>query len=342
VKPVTPAAARHEPTGELVDDGDLAVLHHVVAVALVERVRAEGLLHVMERLDLARVVEVGDPQPLLDLLHPVVGEADAAGLLVQRVVLIRNEPRDDPVDPEVLVGVLLGGSGDDERCPRLVDKDAVHLVDDREVQLALDVVAEPELHVVAEVVEPELVVLTVGDVAAVGGLALGIVEVVDDAAHGQAEEVVDPAHPLGVAAGEVVVHGHDVDAASAERIEVARQRGGEGLALAGAHLGDAPLVEEHPADELDVEVALADGPARRLAGQGEGLVQHVVQGTAVRHLLLQSGRLARERIIGELPHPGLEGVDAGDAGPGALELALVLRPEDLLQRPLDHDVPVPM
>ena len=88
-----------------------------------------------------------------------------AGLLVERVVLVRHQPGDDLVDPVVLVGGVLGGAGDDERRARLVDEDGVHLVDDGEVQLALDVVLQPELHVVAQVVEAELVVLPVGDVA---------------------------------------------------------------------------------------------------------------------------------------------------------------------------------
>ena len=62
---------------------------------------------------------------------------------------------------------VLGRSRDDERRARLVDQDGVDLVDDRVVQLALHVVLEPQLHVVAQVVEAELVVRAVGDVGAV-------------------------------------------------------------------------------------------------------------------------------------------------------------------------------
>ena len=38
VQPVAPAAARHQPAGELIDDDDLAVFHHIVHIALVERI----------------------------------------------------------------------------------------------------------------------------------------------------------------------------------------------------------------------------------------------------------------------------------------------------------------
>jgi hypothetical protein len=47
--------------GELVDDLDLAVLDHVVDVALVERLGLERLDQVVDELDVARVVEVLDP-----------------------------------------------------------------------------------------------------------------------------------------------------------------------------------------------------------------------------------------------------------------------------------------
>ena len=77
---------------------------------------------------------------------------------------------------------------------------------------ALDLLRVRELHVVAQVVEAELVVRDVGDVGAVGGAARGVVEVVQDHAHLEAEEAVHLAHPLGVAAREVVVDGDDVHA----------------------------------------------------------------------------------------------------------------------------------
>ena len=62
-------------------------------------------------------------------------------------------------------------AADDERRARLVDEDRVDLVDDGVVERALRVVERRELHVVAQVVEAELVVLAVGDVGAVGAPA---------------------------------------------------------------------------------------------------------------------------------------------------------------------------
>ena len=134
VQAVAPAPAGHQPAGELVDDQDLAVLHHVVDVALVEGVGAQRLVHVVERVDLARVVEVRDAEHLLDLGDAVLGEDGVPRLLVDGEVGLLLEARDDAVDDVVLLGRLLGRARDDQRRPRLVDQDRVDLVDDRVVE----------------------------------------------------------------------------------------------------------------------------------------------------------------------------------------------------------------
>ena len=139
------------------------------------------------------------------------------------------------------------------------------------------VAAGGELHVVAQVVEAELVVRAVGDVAGVGLLPLGRVHVALDGADGQAQARVDRAHPFHVAAGEVVVDRDDVDALAVERVEIGGQRGDERLAFAGDHLGDVAAVQDHAADDLHVVVPHAEEPAARLAAGGEGFDQEVVE-----------------------------------------------------------------
>ena len=62
VQALRPAAALHDPAGELVDDLHLAVLDDVVDVALVERLRLQRLDQVVDELDVPRVVEVVDPR----------------------------------------------------------------------------------------------------------------------------------------------------------------------------------------------------------------------------------------------------------------------------------------
>src|SRR6185369_9591892 len=80
------------------------------------------------------------------------------------------------VDDIVFIGGFLGRPGDDQGRPGLVDQNRIHFVDDGVVEAALDVVFQGEFHIVAQVVEAELVVGAVGDV---GGIVLAALLVLD-------------------------------------------------------------------------------------------------------------------------------------------------------------------
>ena len=310
VEAVAPAAPLHDPAGELVDDLHLAVLDHVVDVALVERLRLERLDQVVDELDVARVVEVLDPERALDLVDRGLRRRDGLVLLVVEVVgagelglvlallaLARRgrggQVLDDAREVVVGRGGGLGLAGDDQRRARLVDQDRVDLVHDREVVAALDEAVLRDGHVVAQVVEAELGVRAVGDVGVVGRLALGERHHVLDRADGHPEPLEDGPVPLGVALGEVVVDGDEVDAGAGERVQVERERGDEGLALTGLHLGDVALVEDDPAHHLDVEHALLRLAPARLAHGGVGLEEQLVERLAVLEPLAQRRRRAR-------------------------------------------------
>ena len=66
-------------------------------------------------------------------------------------------------------------------------------------------------------------------------------------------------------------------AVAGQGVEIHGQGGDKGLAFAGFHLGDVAPVQDNAADQLDVEVALAEGTLGALADHREGLWQQVVQ-----------------------------------------------------------------
>ncbi len=355
VQAVAPAAPGHQAARELVHDHDGAVLHHVLHVEVEQRVRAQRLVDVVEELHVLRVVQpvgagletVGEH--LLGLRHPALGQVDRLVLLVDDVVAgllelfaifrldvaARHPPLcqfgDDVIDLVIEVRGLLGRAGDDERRPRFVDQDGVDLVHDRELVPALHVVREVELHVVAQVVEAELVVRAVGDVGGVGDLPLGVVEIVLDDADAHAEEPVDAAHPLGVAARQVVVDGDDVHALARERVEIGGQGGDERLAFARLHLRDLPAVEHHAADELHVEVPHVQHAAAGLTDDRERLGQQLVERVAVGQPRAELGGLVAELRIGEGRDGGFVDVDLDDERRQALELALIGGAEDFCE-----------
>ena len=190
-------------------------------------------------------------------------------------------------------------------------------------------------HVVAQVVEAELVVGAVGDVGrrTARACASRVVVAGDDRARPSR-----PRHrwswPIHSASrrGQVVVDRDEVHALAGERVEVDGQGGHEGLALAGLHLGDPAEVQGGAAHQLDVVVALAEHAAGGLADDGEGLDQQVVEVRAVGRAARGTRRvLACERVVGEGLHLGLERVDVGHEGLEGLDLLAFAGAEDLVE-----------
>ena len=245
---------------------------------------------------------------------PGLEDRDRALLLVDLVVGVLGQHRAATLANSAYhFDLVLGRAGDDQRGAGLVDQDRVDLVDDREVGAALDAVLEGVGHVVAQVVEAELVVGRVGDVGSVGLAALVGRHVGQDHADGQAEELVHPAHPLGVVLREVVVDRDDVDALAGERVEVRRERGDQGLALTGLHLGDVAEVQRRAAHDLDVEVALAEHPLGRLADRRERLGHQRRRGSRPSaRRSLNSSVMAAQLLVGHRDEVVLDGVDGPD------------------------------
>ena len=188
---------------------------------------------------------------------------------------------------------------------------------------------ELELHVVAEIVEAELVVGSVGDVGAVGDLPLLVVEIVLDDADAHAEEPVEASHPFRVAARQVVVHRDDVNALALERVEIDGERGDERLAFAGLHLGDLAFVQHHAAHQLDVEVPHVQHAPAGLAHDRERFRQQSSSDVAVGDALPEFDGLAAELFVGERLDRRLERVDFRDERTQTLDFPFVLGADDL-------------
>src|SRR5437764_15141676 len=102
---------------------------------------------------------------------------------------------------------------------------------------ALHAGRQVKLHVVAQVIEAELVVRAVGDVRGVGCLPLKVVHVVLNAADFAAEKAMNLSHPLSVARGQIVIDGDDVNAAATRQsVEIRWNGGDEHLTCTRSHL----------------------------------------------------------------------------------------------------------
>ncbi len=158
----------------------------------------------------------------------------------------------------------------------------------------------------------------------------------DDDADAHAEEIIDPAHVLGVAAGEIVVDGDDMDALAGERVEIAGERGDQRLAFAGPHFGDGAFVQHHAADQLDIEMTLAIGALGRLAHRGESGNKQIVEAFAGGEFGAEFLGAGAQGLVGQSREFRLQRVDGVDPGPIGLQPAIVGAAKNLLRKVPEH------
>ena len=342
VKPVRPAATVHHSPGEFVDDDDLAVLDDIIDVLLEHLVRLERLIEVMHRLGVGDVVKVlplyqsGLLEHPLGLLGAFLGQHDRFLLLVELIIL-SDELLHDRVDPVIKLGLVVGRAGDDQRRAGFVDQDRVDFIDNRKAEFALDHLVATILHIVAQIIEAELVVGRVSDVAVIGFAAQMIDQVGNDDPDAHPEKLVNLPHPFGVAPGEVIIDRNDVDAFAGKRVEIDRQCRDQGLALASAHFGNLAAMKRDTADHLHIVMALAERPLGGFANRREGLGQQIVELGAVFEPLAEQDCLVRQFFVGQRTDRRFERVDRLDDLAELGDIAVVCRSEDRFGQSGDHD-----
>ena len=185
---------------------------------------------------------------------------------------------------------------------------------------------------ITQVVEPELAVGAVGNVAVILFPAFGAAHGVLNTAHRQTEEPENISHPLTVTQGEVIVDRDELAVFAGNGVEVQGQRGNEGLTFTGRHFCDLALMERNTADQLHIEgdhvpfqLMPADGEslsAQSAAGifdRGECLGQHGIQGFPVGSTLLELCCLGDQLFIREALVRNFQLVDLFDQRHHALD-----------------------
>ncbi len=128
----------------------------------------------------------------------------------------------------------------------------------------------------------------------------------------KAEHIKNGTVPPGVTLGEVVVDGDKMRSESPQTVQVQRQGRDEGFPLAGFHLRDSALVQDYPADHLDIEMPQAESPNGGFPDHRECLGQKAVEfGSAGEPFSKLIGLAAKLLIVKGL-HRGFKGVDLFD------------------------------
>ena len=335
MQPVRQTAALHHAPGEFVDQHHLAVADDVLLVLVEQRMRPQRLRHMMHQRRafgiVKRIICRQQPciaQQLLDHLVAVIGVGHVAGLFIDLVMLWRQFG-DQLVHRDVQIRPVLRWAGYDQRRARLVHQDAVHLVDDGKVMPALRHLFDGALHVVAQVIEPQLVVGRIGDVGLVG-LALFRVRLIgiDDACR-QPQRAIDLAHPFRIALGQIVVHRDHMHALAGQGIQIGRKCRDQGLAFARLHFSDIALMQENAALQLHIEGAQAQCAFCRLAAIRKGFGQQRIQAFALGHPFLEFCGLRDDVLIAQCGELRLQCIDLRHKRTNRLDLAVIRRAEDL-------------
>ena len=298
----------------------------------------------MQQRDVGGVVEAGAfleqavlGQQLLGVLVTGFGEMNLMALLVDPVIalfLLFHRPRqigNDVLHAQVEVSMIFGLAGNDQRCPRFIDQDRIHFVDDGEIQATLDTLTGRIDHVVAQVVEAEFVVGAVGNVGRVGSLLGLVIHLGQIDTHSKTEETVQSSHPVRVAGRQVVIDRDDMDALAGNGIEVGRQRADQRLAFTGAHFGDFAVVQHHAADHLDVEVTHAEGTHTGFANHREGFGEQIVKRFAIGVALAELVRLGAQGFIAQGLCGRFERIDTLDGLGVLLDQPVIAAAENLFE-----------
>ena len=331
-----PAAAIHHAAGEFIDDGHLAIAHDIIRVAAEDDDGAQRLVQVVHHLRILEIIEIlafqqpGGGEHALHLLGAGFGENNGLLLLIDLDILA-HQFLHHGVDLGVELRLVVGGAGDDQRGAGFIDQHAIDFIDHGEIERPLHHLLARVFHVVAQIIEAEFIVGAVGDVTRIGGAARLIIQVGHNHADTEAQEAIDLAHPLRIAAGEIIIHRHHVHALAGQGIQIDRQRRHQRLAFAGAHFGDFAAMQHDAADHLHIEMPHAQHALGGFTHGGKGFGQDVVQRLAGFELSLQLGRLRLQLVIGKRTDLVFQTSDAHDDRPQRLQIAIIRRPENRLR-----------
>ncbi len=154
-----------------------------------------------------------------------------------------------------------------------------------------------------------------------------------DHTRGQAQLAVDLAHPFRIAAGQIVVHRHDMHAAPGQRVQISGKGRDQGLAFAGFHFSNVALMQKDRAHQLHVKAAQAQRAPAGLAAVGKGFGQHGIQAfAALLHARLQVAGAGDQLVVGQRLELGLQRVDLCHQRPDRFHLAVVRGAEHLARQ----------
>ena len=174
----------------------------------------------------------------------------------------------------------------------------------------LDAVLERVFHVVAQVIEAELVVGPIGDIRLVSRPAFRFGHVVPDHTDAQAQKLVDRSHPFGITPGQIVIHRDHVNTLTGQGVDVDSKSGDQGFPFPSLHLSNFAPMKDLTTDELHIEMTHIQGAPARFANRSKGFGENIVKRFAQFQTGFELGGLGLQISIRELGDSLLQLIDA--------------------------------
>ena len=178
-------------------------------------------------------------------------------------------------------------TGNYERRSCFVYENRVNLIDYCKIVPALHEIFSVGYHVIAQIVESEFVICSVGYIAVVSSLLLRARLIVYDKTGGETKVLVDTSHLFAADSCKIIIDGDNVHTLSGKRIEIRRKNGNEGLSFTCLHLRNPSLMQKKSAYELYFERTFAENSVRCLAYKGKCIRQNGIQFFAVGDLFFE-------------------------------------------------------
>ena len=159
-------------------------------------------------------------------------------------------------------------------------------------------------HVIAKVIKAQLIVGHIGDIAVIGCPALIVGVAVQHHAYGQTQSLMDLAHPLRVTVRQIVIDGYDMDALSFQCIQIGRKGGYQCFSFTGLHLGNAALMKNDSADQLNPVMLHPKNTPCGFPHGSKRFYQYIIQRLSFCQTLFELLCLPSKLLIGQFHHSG--------------------------------------
>ena len=257
-----PSTVGHDATLQLVYRPHRIVRDEVIDIPREQPVSVKGVVNRAKQRLLIGVIEVAAVEGGLHLRGALRRELHGSAVLLDREIDPHGERTHEPVRTRREGDRIGRAAGNHERNARFVDEDRIDFVDDRRCKRTVHELGGVQRQTVAKVVEANF-----------GGRGICHVRSVRrppfvgghrpvNGRDRQPHPVIDDPHPLGVAAGQIVVGGQHVHALAGTRVPGDRRHRRERLPFARRHLDDVAFGKRDGGANLDVEHGEPEHPGR--------------------------------------------------------------------------------